>query len=88
MPCDAWTLAHTLYLFESTLIDQDQTRIRRRVRKQGLEESCLYIVGTLMRGVMVQGARQPKADFTVFPMVEVDEAELAPPIAAGAEGRR
>ncbi|MEZ6197953.1 MAG: TetR/AcrR family transcriptional regulator [Planctomycetota bacterium] len=56
MPCDAWTLAHTLYLFESTLIDQDQTRIRRRVRKQGLEESCLYIVGTLMRGVMVQGA--------------------------------
>jgi AcrR family transcriptional regulator len=60
VPCDSWTLVHTLYLLGSSLFDTDQTRIRRRVRGASLEHSYLYSIETLLRGVLAPGGREPK----------------------------
>lgn len=60
LPCDSWNLVHTIFLLGSTLIDTDQTRIRRRLRNQPLEHSYLYSVEMILRGAMAPDAPEPR----------------------------
>lgn len=77
LPCDSWNLVHAMYVFGSTLIDMDQTRIRRRVRGQALEQSYLYPVEMMMRGVMAPGAPEPKTAVMAQRAAEIADSDSA-----------
>ncbi|MFK7894395.1 MAG: TetR/AcrR family transcriptional regulator [Myxococcota bacterium] len=49
---DTWNLIHTIWVLQTSLIEQDTTRIRRRVRGRSLEDAFFGAVEILVRGAL------------------------------------
>jgi AcrR family transcriptional regulator len=61
--CDTWEIAHILWSIANGLIESDNTKARRQIRRRPLEPLYFHAIDTLIRGIL--------ADPT--------QVELAPP---------
>lgn len=59
---DTWNLIHTFWVLQTALIEQDTTRIRRRVRGRSLEEAYFGAVEILVRGALHPDHALPESE--------------------------
>jgi AcrR family transcriptional regulator len=61
--CDTWEIANIIWSIANGLIESDNTRARRQIRRRPLEPLYVHAVDTVLRGILV----------------DRDQVELAPP---------
>jgi hypothetical protein len=54
--CDTWEIAHILWSITNSLIESDNTRARRQLRRRPLEPLYSHAVDTVLRGILVAPA--------------------------------
>lgn len=57
VPCDTWEIAHVLWSIANSLIEYDNTKARRKIRRRPLEPLYLHAVDTLVRGILTDPSR-------------------------------
>ena len=57
VPCDTWEIAHVLWSIANSLIEYDNTKARRQIRRRPLEPLYLHAVDTLVRGILTDPSR-------------------------------
>ena len=62
LPVDTWNLIHTCWVLQTALIEQDTTRIRRRVRDRSLGEAYFGAVEILVRGALDPNHALPEGE--------------------------
>jgi AcrR family transcriptional regulator len=55
--CDTWEIAHILWSIANGLIESDNTKARRQIRRRPLEPLYLHAVDTLIRGILADPSR-------------------------------
>ena len=55
--CDPWEIAHVLWSIANGLIESDNTRARRQIRRRPLEPLYTHAVETVVRGVLADPSR-------------------------------
>jgi len=55
--CDTWEVAHILWSIANGLIESDNTRARRKIRRRPLEPLYMHAIDTLIRGILVDPSR-------------------------------
>jgi AcrR family transcriptional regulator len=55
--CDTWEIAHILWSITNSLIESDNTRARRQLRRRPLEPLYRHAVDTVIRGILTDPAR-------------------------------
>jgi AcrR family transcriptional regulator len=55
--CDTWEIAHILWSITNSLIESDNTRARRQLRRRPLEPLYSHAVDTVLRGILVDPSR-------------------------------
>jgi hypothetical protein len=55
--CDTWEIAHILWSITNSLIESDNTRARRQLRRRTLEPLYSHAVDTVLRGILVDPSR-------------------------------
>lgn len=71
--CDTWEIAHILWSIANGLIESDNTKARRQIRRRPLEPLYLHAVDTLIRGILVDPSR-----IELAPPVEPKKSTLIP----------
>ena len=51
--CDTWEIANILWSIANSLIESDNTRARRQIRRRPLEPLYFHAVDTVLRGILV-----------------------------------
>ncbi|MFO0688879.1 MAG: TetR/AcrR family transcriptional regulator [Myxococcota bacterium] len=57
VPCDTWEVANVLWEIANSLIESDNTKARRQIRRRPLEPLYMHAIETVMRGILVDPAR-------------------------------
>lgn len=57
VPCDTWEIANVLWSIANSLIESDNTRARRQIRRRPLEPLYMHAIEIVMRGILVDPAR-------------------------------
>ena len=57
MPCDTWEIATVLWEIANALIESDNTKARRQIRRRPLEPLYLHAIDTLIRGILTDPTR-------------------------------
>lgn len=57
VPCDTWEIANLLWSIANSLIESDNTRARRQIRRRPLEPLYMHAVETVLRGILVDPSR-------------------------------
>jgi AcrR family transcriptional regulator len=57
VPCDTWEIANVLWSIANSLIESDNTKARRQIRRRPLEPLYTHAVDTVMRGILVDPTR-------------------------------
>ena len=55
--CDTWEIAHILWSIANGLIESDNTKARRQIRRRPLEPLYTHAVDTLIRGILADPSR-------------------------------
>ncbi|MBJ22824.1 MAG: TetR/AcrR family transcriptional regulator [bacterium] len=55
--CDTWEIAHVLWSIANSLIESDNTRARRQIRRRPLEPLYLHAIDTVLRGILTDPSR-------------------------------
>jgi hypothetical protein len=55
--CDTWEIAHILWSITNSLIESDNTRARRQLRRRPLEPLYIHAVDTVIRGILTDPSR-------------------------------
>ncbi len=55
--CDTWEIAHILWSVADSLIESDNTKARRQIRRRPLEPLYTHAVDTIIRGILVDPSR-------------------------------
>lgn len=55
--CDTWEIAHILWSIANGLIESDNTKARRQIRRRPLEPLYTHAIDTLIRGILVDPSR-------------------------------
>ncbi|MAG31232.1 MAG: hypothetical protein CL908_10140 [Deltaproteobacteria bacterium] len=55
--CDTWEIAHVLWSIADGLIESDNTKARRQIRRRPLEPLYTHAIETLIRGILVDPSR-------------------------------
>ena len=55
--CDTWEVAHVLWSIANSLIESDNTRARRQIRRRPLEPLYMHAIDTLVRGILADPSR-------------------------------
>ncbi|MEZ4332708.1 MAG: TetR/AcrR family transcriptional regulator [Myxococcota bacterium] len=55
--CDTWEIANVLWSIANSLIESDNTKARRQIRRRPLEPLYMHAIETVMRGILVDPAR-------------------------------
>ena len=55
--CDTWEIAHILWSVSNSLIESDNTKARRQLRRRPLEPLFQHAVDTVLRGILVDPSR-------------------------------
>lgn len=71
--CDTWEIANILWSIANGLIESDNTRARRQIRRRPLEPLYFHAIDTLIRGILTDPAR-----VEVAPPVEPKKSTLIP----------
>lgn len=50
--CDTWEIANILWSLTNSLIESDNTKARRQIRRRPLEPLIMHAVDTLLRGIL------------------------------------
>ena len=59
VPCDTWEIANVLWEVANSLIESDNTKARRQIRRRPLEPLYMHAIETVLRGVLVDPSRIP-----------------------------
>lgn len=57
VPCDTWEVANVLWEIANSLIESDNTKARRQIRRRPLEPLYMHAIETVMRGILVDPTR-------------------------------
>lgn len=57
VPCDTWEVANVLWEVANSLIESDNTKARRQIRRRPLEPLYMHAIETVMRGILVEPTR-------------------------------
>lgn len=57
LECDTWEIAHILWSVTNSLIESDNTRARRKLRRRPLEQLYTLAVDTILRGILTDPSR-------------------------------
>lgn len=57
VPCDTWEVANVLWSIADSLIESDNTKARRQIRRRPLEPLYTHAIETVMRGILVDPGR-------------------------------
>ena len=57
VPCDTWEVANVLWSIADSLIESDNTKARRQIRRRPLEPLYTHAIETVMRGILVDPTR-------------------------------
>lgn len=57
VPCDTWEVANVLWEIANSLIESDNTKARRQIRRRPLEPLYMHAIETVMRGILVDPSR-------------------------------
>jgi AcrR family transcriptional regulator len=57
VPCDTWEIATVLWEIANALIESDNTKARRQIRRRPLEPLYLHAIDTLIRGILTDPTR-------------------------------
>ena len=71
--CDTWEIAHILWSIANSLIESDNTKARRQIRRRPLEPLYLHAIDTLIRGILVDPSR-----IALAPPAEPKKSTLIP----------
>lgn len=55
--CDTWEIANILWSLTNSLIESDNTKARRQIRRRPLEPLYEHAVDTLIRGILIDPSR-------------------------------
>ncbi len=55
--CDTWEVAHVLWSIANSLIESDNTKARRQIRRRPLEPLYTHAIDTLIRGILADPSR-------------------------------
>lgn len=55
--CDTWEIANVLWTIANALIESDNTRARRQIRRRPLEPLYMHAIDTVIRGILVDPSR-------------------------------
>ena len=55
--CDTWEIAHVLWSIADSLIESDNTKARRQIRRRPLEPLFMHAIETLIRGILTDPSR-------------------------------
>lgn len=55
--CDTWEIAHVLWSIADSLIESDNTKARRQIRRRPLEPLFMHAIETLIRGILTDPTR-------------------------------
>jgi AcrR family transcriptional regulator len=55
--CDTWEIATILWSVSDGLIESDNTKARRQIRRRPLEPLFMHAIDTIMRGILVDPSR-------------------------------
>ena len=55
--CDTWEVATILWSVANSLIESDNTKARRQIRRRPLEPLYMHAVDTIVRGILVDPTR-------------------------------
>jgi len=55
--CDTWEIAHVLWSIADSLIESDNTKARRKIRRRPLEPLYMHAIETLIRGILADPSR-------------------------------
>jgi AcrR family transcriptional regulator len=75
--CDTWEIAHMLWSIANSLIESDNTKARRQLRRRPLEPLYAHAVDTVIRGILTDPSRieiAPPAPPRQSTLVKSDEA--------------
>ncbi len=74
VPCDTWEVAHMFWSITNSLIESDNTKARRQLRRRPLEPLYAHAIDTLLRGILsdpsrieIAGPASPPASTLVKP---------------------
>ena len=59
--CDTWEIANILWSVSNSLIESDNTKARRQIRRRPLEPLYMHAIDTLLRGILVDPSSLPLA---------------------------
>lgn len=57
VPCDTWEIANVLWSIANSLIESDNTKARRQIRRRPLEPLYMHAIETVLRGILVDRSR-------------------------------
>lgn len=57
VPCDTWEVANVLWSIADSLIESDNTKARRQIRRRPLEPLYTHAIETVMRGILADPTR-------------------------------
>ena len=55
--CDTWEIAHVLWSIANSLIESDNTKARRQIRRRPLEPLYTHAIDTVIRGILADPSR-------------------------------
>lgn len=73
--CDTWEIANILWSVSNSLIESDNTKARRQIRRRPLEPLFMHAVDTIIRGILTEPSRialAPPAEPRKSTLVKMD----------------
>ena len=55
--CDTWEIANVLWSIANSLIESDNTKARRQIRRRPLEPLYMHAIETILRGILSDPSR-------------------------------